>query len=516
MSDEFNSDEKKDSFLDRFFLRIFNRRKRKFECVELKKKPKKKSNVHVLNNDNVDVALSSNTVEVLSNENKKDNSSKSVVQDVAVQSNPSVVNKKEDTPKQELSIENKDDSLLISSEKPIISQDYLIDSSPVSQKKDNNEGLATNLEPDSNKEVTELILEEGIVQYFDELLKSTRYKINKLVSEYEQQKRDYDELVLQEDAINHSEKITILLDRINRIKEELDLLRKSFNLDESYKFDDNYISYLMDEYRKKFDNQFDERALEEVKTDSEYLSLLEQIHLLDKFTNELHEEVIYKIGDFKDRDKDFEDFRVSLDDNDKAFDEISYMIKNSEYMIKDLEDKVNNSKHVVERVEYVTRTVNNHLNALLFSYMMIRNNPLVPRTVKALVATQTVIAIVQRMIPITERRVRSEVVVDNYEEEILSGLKSIDDIFTLIDDTMAKVVDLRREFENKFKDYDIPEFHEALEKLDQLSKNISERRDYLSYTKKEFNEQLDKNNAKVKKLDYETYDEDNNRVDDVA
>ena len=106
----------------------------------------------------------------------------------------------------------------------------------------------------------------------------------------------------------------------------------------------------MDEYRKKFDNQFDERALEEVKTDSEYLSLLEQIHLLDKFTNELHEEVIYKIGDFKDRDKDFEDFKVSLDDNDKAFDEISYMIKNSEYMIKDWVNwKWLSGDHIVEQ-----------------------------------------------------------------------------------------------------------------------------------------------------------------------
>lgn len=506
MNDEFNSEEKKESFLDKIFLRIFNRRKRKVEYIELKRKPKRKAVVSVLNgtliHDNTGIKEVQKPKSILEVSNILD----------AEENYVFAAPKGKDSEKKEevvapLEISN-DESVGLDVETPQLIVPKKEENVPVDSVK-NDSNLS------SGKEVAELVLEEGIVEYFEELLKENRYKINKLVAEYNQQMDDYDKLVLQDDAMNHSDEIACLLDRIRRIKEELDLLRKSFNLDESYKFDDNYIAHLMDEYRGKFNNQFDERVLEDIKTDKEYLSLLAKIYFLDKFTSDLQDEVTYKISDFKDRDKNFEDFKVALDDNDKSFDEINYMIKNSEYMIKDLEDKVNNSKHIIERVEYVTRTVNNNLNALLFGYMAIRNNPLIPATVKALVATQMFIALFQRMMPITERHVHREVVIDDYEKEIIDGLKSIDDIFTLIDDTMAKVVDLRREFEEKFKEYDIPEFHEALDKLDQLSKNISERRDYLSYTKKEFDEQLDKNNAKVKKLDYDPYDEDNNRVDDI-
>lgn len=519
MKEEFNLNGNNDLFLDRIILKIFNKRKRKFEYVLVKKDIKKKSPVYVIDN-----GLANNQAENLveeQNKKKKPTIDEGLAEiDLVNKSGNRQDEKQRSSDKKQEELSQKIDESVLSNE------DVSKDRNPVfagvdNSNKTNDEKVADALDSSVNvldqdmpdNEITEIILEEQIVGYFEELLKENRYKLNKLVAEYNQHLDEYDKLLLYDDAVDHSNNIEVLLARIQKIKDELELLKNSFNLDEAFRFDDNYIVHLMDEYRTKFNNQFDEKVLEDVRTDSEYLSLMAQLYLLDKFTMDLQDEVTHKMGEFKERDKDFEEFSVTLDEKDKSFEQIEHMIKNSDSLIKDLEDKVNNSKHVIERVEYITVAVNNNLNALLLGFTMIRNNPLVPATVKALMVTQIVLASFQRMMGRTERRVHREVVVDNYEREILDGLESIDDIFTLIDDTMGKIVDLRKEFEEKFKGYDIPEYYEALDKLDQLSKNISERRDYLSYTKKEFNEQLDQNNAKVKRLDY---DEENSRVDDVA
>ena len=188
-----------------------------------------------------------------------------------------------------------------------------------------------------------------------------------------------------------------------------------------------------------------------------------------------------------------------------------------DYYLSDLEDKVNNSVEVFNHVEYVTAQTNHFLDALLVGFMLAYRNPNHSTTVHSLLLTAFTANFIANLLnPRLERRTYQTVEVIDYEKEIIEGLKSIDDIFILIDDTMEKIVDLRSTFEKQFKDYDIPEYREALNKLDQLSENISKRREYLSYTKKEFDNQLAKNGVKVKKLDYEQYDENENNVEDVA
>lgn len=489
-------DNKDESVIVSFFSRIFRGKKKK---VVVTKKKKKKEFVAISQPSNLT--------------DEKD--SLIIDEPDFVDSNDVVVTKK----KTNVEKANQQKSKVDASVEPLEEDKPLVDNTTIAVESDIkiSDSFSDKEEEERKENIDDVNFQRSLLQYFEEFLKEKRYQINMLTTEYEECKKESEEVLVYDKALETSEEIERLLARIEQIKAELDRVKKFVEIDNSYGIDDDYIRHLLDEYRKKFSKDIDVNSFSINDEDGDYKPIIEQIDFIDQITLELANEVKIKVSDLKEREKDFEDFKDKLAENDDAFDSVKFMIKEHEFMLKDLEDKVNNSKHVIERVQHIHRTVNRHLGVLLLGYLAVRKNPAVPKTVKALVATQLVVGAVQNFIgrTQTETRVQRQIVVDDYEKEIIDGLKSIDNVFELIDDTMVKVVDLRKDFEEKFKDYDVPEYKEALDKLDELSKNIEERREYLSYTKKEFSDELDKNNIKVKELKYDSYDEEENRVEDI-
>lgn len=348
-----------------------------------------------------------------------------------------------------------------------------------------------------------IILEDRILNYLNNMLKDNQYRLDKYVAEFNLLNKEKDSIILCDDARDASLRLDKLIERIEVIKKELEFIKKSVNLDNSYQLDDSYIIYLMEEYRNKYNQGFDAQALLDIKDNKEYQGLLKQLYDIDKATLNLQDKVDILLDDLETRDKEFEVFKLSLEEEEKSFEEIDKLIKNSDQLLLELKDKIDNSTHVIERVEYVTKKVNHHLDKLLIAYMLLAKNPLLGKTAGLLIKTQASLMLFNRMLnPEIEKKVYNDISVDDYESEIKSGLSSINDVFSLMDKTVDQVSKLKDEFRKQFDSYDIPEYKEAMSKLDKLEKSLDERRTSLVKVKDDFDKELIKNNAKVKKLEY--------------
>lgn len=350
-----------------------------------------------------------------------------------------------------------------------------------------------------SKEVKEIILEEKLLKTLEENIEICEYKVKKIVSEEKELEQQADDLLLKEEAYDVIKKIDLILEQIKKLRQELELLISSSNFDNVYKLDDNYFSLLIDEYKQKFNHNFDSELLDNVKGNDEVKHLMERIIEIENFTSQLEDKMNEKLNNISERDDDFLDLTDELDRTDKDFDKVDKMIDSIDLVLKDLEDKVSNAKKVTEQVSYITREVDNSLNFLILSYLTTKNNPLIPKTVGLLIRTQAVLIFLENLFtPRREKIVNIKIEIDDYTKEIKEGIKSLDDVFKLCDETHERVTSIKQDFEKKFSQYDIPEYKEALDKLNELEKNIEKRHTYLLASKQEFKNQLEKNKILIK------------------
>lgn len=349
-----------------------------------------------------------------------------------------------------------------------------------------------------DKNLAEIILEEKIVKHLETMLKDNRYKINKLISEYNVIKDDVDKVQKYDDSEKMSEELEILIEKIENIKKEIELLYKSTNFDKSYLLDDNYIQFLIDEYRKKFNNGFEETVLDSVRDNNLFKAMFTKINKIEKYADELSVEVNEKLDELKNRDENFDLFKKSLEKKDENLKAIDTILKESDSLILELEDKIANSEHFVERVEFITRNANNHMDALLLGFTALSSNPLMAASSGLLLRAYLMATLLNNLFGLNQERVvHRELEVYDYEKYIRENLSSLDDVTALLNKTCEQISELKNYFNKYFAQYDLPEFKEALEKINNIETSIDERKEYLAKNKKEINRQLELNNAKV-------------------
>lgn len=366
--------------------------------------------------------------------------------------------------------------------------------------KENIEKIKSDSVEDYNeKELKEIILEEKLLKTLENTITFNEYKVKKILVKEEQLEHDVDNLLLKRDCEDTLERIEELLNQIKKLKQELESIITASNFDKVYEWDDNYFSLLIDEYKQRFNHNFDLELLDNVQKNENYKHLMERIIEIENETNKLEIKMNEKLDDVFKRDNDFLNFTNEFDYVDKDFDNVDTMIDNMDQVLKDLEEKVNNSKKVTEQVSYIMHDANHSLDTLILTYLATKNNPLVPKTVGLLLRTQAVLAFIGDLFtPKKERIINKKIEVVDYTKEIKEGLKSLDDVFKLCDDTSKKIKHIKQDFIKQFSHYDIPEYKEVFEKLNSLEKNIEERRDYLLASRKEFTKQLEKNKILIK------------------
>lgn len=351
----------------------------------------------------------------------------------------------------------------------------------------------------NEKELKEIILEDKLLKTLEETIAFSEYKVKKMLIEEEQLEQETEDLLLKRDCEDTLEKVEELLSQIKKLKQELESIITSSNFDKVYEWDDNYFSLLIDEYKQRFNHNFDLELLENVQKNEDYKHLMERIIEIENETNQLEEKMNEKLDNISKRDKNFLTLTNEFDYADKDFDNVDTMIDDMDKVLKDLEKKVNNAKKVTEQVSYIMHDANHSLDTLILTYLATKNNPLVPKTVGLLLRTQAVLAFIGDLFtPKKERIINRKIEVIDYTKEIKGGLKSLDDVFQLCDETSEKIKNIKQEFMKQFSGYDIPEYKEVFEKLNSLEKNIEERRNYLLASRKEFTKQLEKNKVLIK------------------
>ena len=502
MAENEEKDVEETSFIA-FFSRLFG--KKKVQYVKVKKKRKKKKEFIVVDNNKKDVVEEKNKAE---EQEKKSENNVSFFKSKSVGKK----NKNQEVLESDLDISKTAVEKKVEKKTEVNEEKKQEFPKSSNEEKDNN----TITFDDLTKEEKELFFQKKILLYFEEYLKDREYILKSYLREYEKYDEINEETLLLDEVKETSDKVDFLIEKINLLKKEILDLEKNLSNGE-FDVDDNYVKFLIDEYKREFSKEFDINKYELDEKSNKYKPLLVKIEEIDYVVDKVSDSLKMKTGKYDERDKDFEKFRKEYYNNDDLFDSIKLMIKENDYLLSEIEQKVANSRQVFTEVDVIYRRVNNNLSRALFMYATVRRNPMIPSAIKSAVCTNLMIQGFRSFLtPLrAERRVRTRVSVQDYEKEIVDGLKSMDDVFELIDNTMQNVVDLKKEFEDKFKEYDFPEYKEIMDKLSDLSKNLSESREYLINSRSKFSEELEKNKVKVKELDYSPYDEELHEVEDT-
>ena len=348
----------------------------------------------------------------------------------------------------------------------------------------------------------ELALERELVRILEQTMKEANYEVKRLMTEEKELEKETQDLLLLKDAEQLSEKVETLLNQLQKLRKELELLEKSSNFDQIYTWDDHYLSYLIDDYKRKYNHGFDLKILRDVQKNEDYVQLMERIIEIENDSKKLEEAVTEHLEEFGERDKAFDLFQKDVDGYDSDFKEIDDLVEKSDEILKDLEEKVKNAVQISEKVEYVTKAIDHSINRLLFTYLATKNNPFVPKTVGLLLRTQAMFAFIGDLFaPRQIKSIKTNVVVQDYTKSIQENIRSLSDVFSLMDETKNKVRFMKEEFIKNFAEYSLLEYQSVLDKLETLEQSIDERHDYLIETEKKMNLQLEKNKVLTKKME---------------
>ena len=102
---------------------------------------------------------------------------------------------------------------------------------------------------------------------------------------------------------------------------------------------------------------------------------------------------------------------------------------------------------------------------------------------------------------VTTRRFKTIKVTD-YHKEIERSLSELDDVSSLLNKTSKQIDSTIKEIETEFKDYinEIPECKDLLANLEKIKDEILEKEYELKRIKEEQEKNLEKNDAKVKRM----------------
>lgn len=375
---------------------------------------------------------------------------------------------------------------------------------PVSEEKDF-------LLDNENKELEkqEKILELMVAREFETLLKNNRFELKKLSTELEFIKKEADslyEVKTAEEAIGEIER---LLDRLQKIKDELSVIEDSYDLEKVFKLGDNYFAKLFDDYKASVKEQtVIERKVSDLKKDEEYTSLIKKILEFEKLEEKLQQTLDEKKDELQNRDDKFSLMKRDFTSLEEANDKLEKIVKESEDELKAITDKVDESVDVIKRTEVRFRYTIGALAKALFLYRLLKKNPLHKANAMSAVETLATLSLIRSLLtPQEEKKRIIEYHYTNYHKLIENAISDIDFTFVLLKEGLSQVQEMKNLFEKEFSKYEnlLPEYKNLFYSLYLVEKELLERQDNMERIKKEMSIQLDKNDEKV--LRYENIEE---------
>ena len=342
-------------------------------------------------------------------------------------------------------------------------------------------------------EKLEKLKNHKIIDEYESKLKEVRKDLRTLIFEYNVVSEASDNLYNPKEAED-------LLERLNYIIKKVEELKSKINIPDIDKYDDNYLYTLVEQYIEDFKNN---RFVSEIKDSALYIMISEKLSELDVKKDSLQNKIEQRKEKLEIDESRIEQIKEKYYNFEKFNSELKKFNDNQEYVLKDIREKMANAVTIEERVE--TQIVGmqrqgRRLLQLMAASLMLPG----ARSARGLATMTASYLYFMRNIMrpnVTTRTLRTPVVTD-YHKEIEKSISQLEDISETLHKTSRQIDLTIKEVKVQFEEYMnvIPECKALLLDLEKIKAEIEEKEYELKRIKEEQEKNLEKNDAKVKRM----------------
>lgn len=267
---------------------------------------------------------------------------------------------------------------------------------------------------------------------------------------------------------------------------------------------DNDLYRIVREYTE---NVKDNVLYDDIQKIEEYISVIDKIAMGEKESESLQNELDDKLDKFNIRDDEFDLMVNSFDNIDDINKRIDAFTKSQDAIIYDLEEKIKSNGDITTNIETYTEFVTHTENLIAAALLFNASKKIPPTPAGMIVKSGMIIQAVDLAANFIERRDKTRqttrVRYDDFSKDINNAIYEVDTASLKIDDAFGKISDLRNDFMNQCSEYqgDIKEFDNFINMLDDAETQLKVNKKMLTDYSYSFKQTLDKNNAKVKRLE---------------
>ena len=332
-----------------------------------------------------------------------------------------------------------------------------------------------------------------IIDEYEKELKDVRLELRKTIYEYN---------VIVEETVEvyDSKEAQELIDKLNYITKKIEKLKKSINIEDYDKYDNNYLYVLIEDYLAEFNNK---KPIKEIKDSPLYIEISSKINELDSKKDLLSKKLIDKKEKLEIDEEKLDELKDSYYNFDKLNNDLLKFQKEQEAIIVEMNDKIDKSTEVIERVQTEVQAFNG-LSRNLLRY--VRRGMLIPgvRSARAIMAGSALsLFLMNRIVnPRITSRTYKEIKVTDYSKSIESNITSIDKNQNLLKKNFKELDRIIKEFSEKYKKYfgKVKECDKLLSDLEKVRDSLKEKEYELDRIKDLQVKALERNNTKVKTL----------------
>lgn len=354
-------------------------------------------------------------------------------------------------------------------------------------------------------------IKNTILEQIEKNIKDDYHKINEI-------KYQLELLETQEQDELNKEEANELIEKLNNLIKDFEKIKKNFYSNhydklKSIGINDTYINSLIEEYKTAIrDNNVKDLGLLQIKEIEEYIEIINNISIIEQKQDKLST----NINDKKERLditlQKMEEFENSYSSIEKVSKYIASFSKEQNDLIKNIQDKVNESSIITKTAELQTELYLDY-SKILASTLLMAATTMIPPTkagniLKLGLMTISIANFTNAIKTTTkEKKVTTKTNYIDYESTIKSGLGNINNLDTLISNSIQDIKYLKKHFIKEMEEYKyaIPEYTDLLVKLDSVEKELISKKDIAKEYEEKLQNTLKKNNAKVKRLEEEYF-----------
>jgi len=358
----------------------------------------------------------------------------------------------------------------------------------------------TKVETTEQKKEQELFLEQKVITQLESILKEQRYQLKKLSFELEVLEKESSETYQCTEIEEYIDKMNRLLERLLKIKKELEIVLDDQKLDFIYQLDDNYLKKLVSEYKEVVSTQEVNDKMHNLKKEELYTSVMDTILLIEQKEEELAKKLEEKRKKCAIDEENLEILQDKYIDISKVAKDLENLVKEAEEKLEEVSRKVNEAVSVTTKMQIQTRHALGLLERSILLFSLFRMNPR-PKA-NAITALEVLVAtnLIKNMFkPREEVKEIKTFHYHDYQNFIESTAKDMDSISSLIDYSIHELIDVKNTFLKDFGEHlhELPIYHEFLTTIEIIEKELLEKEENMKKIKEELSLNLDKNKEKV-------------------